>query len=357
MFKQNKDNLDIASVREVIENLRNPSDNSILKSNISQIGISEDNQLEIRLSNISERKIQLSVEALIRTNLAKSKIAFEKLKIRFENAASVTQEAAGPTRKLSNIKNIIAVASGKGGVGKSTVSLNLAATLKARGFNVGVLDADIYGPSLARMIGYSGKVSLEIREEKIQPVEKYGMKAMSFAFLIDEGEPVVWRGPMLGKAIEQFLYDVNWGELDYLVIDLPPGTGDAQLTLAQAIDIDGVLIVTTPQNIALQDASRAIAMFDKVNIPIIGIVENMSEFICPHCGEASHIFASGAGAKLAQQYESNVITQIPLTQEIMQSCENGEPFIHAHIDDVDNKVAHAYSQLAETVNTFVFSSK
>ena len=225
----------------------------------------------------ADRKLQISLEAQIRQFVTKLPDA-GKIKIKFDVDTNMKFDDGN---KIPGVKRTIAIGSGKGGVGKSTVTANLAMTLANKGFKVGLLDADIYGPSIGKLFGINGRVALKSEEDKIWPLEKYGIKIISFSFLVDENQPVVWRGPMLGKAVEQFLYDIVWGELDYLLIDLPPGTGDVQLSLAQLIDLNGAVIVTTPQGVATLDASKAGAMFNQVKIPILGVVENMSYFIPP----------------------------------------------------------------------------
>ena len=203
------------------------------------------------------------------------------------------------------VKNVIAVASGKGGVGKSTVAVNLAVALAQAGATVGLLDADITGPNIPLMIGVDGPAVGDAADGKIAPLERYGVKVISIQFFVPEGQPIVWRGPLVGGAIQQFLRDVDWGELDYLVIDLPPGTSDAQLTLAQAMPISGAVLVTTPQDVALLDVDKALAMFKRMSVPVIGIVENMSAFVCPHCGEATEIFGRGGGERFATRTGSS----------------------------------------------------
>src|SRR5438034_6078228 len=200
---------------------------------------------------------------------------------------------------LPGVKNIIAVASGKGGVGKSTVSVNLAVALARAGASVGLLDADITGPNIPMMLGVEGQPTASA-SNKIVPLERHGVKCISIQFFVPEGQPIVWRGPLIGGAIQQFLRDVDWGELDYLVIDLPPGTSDAQLTLAQAVPLGGAVLVTTPQEVALSDVTKALAMFKRLSVPILGIVENMTAFACPHCGELTEIFGRGGGERFCQ---------------------------------------------------------
>jgi ATP-binding protein involved in chromosome partitioning len=235
------------------------------------------------------------------------------------------QGGEGTARALvPGVTHIIAVASGKGGVGKSTVAANLALALKADGLRVGVLDADIYGPSMPRMLGISGRP--QSRDGKIlEPMENYGLKVMSIGFLIKEDTPMIWRGPMVIGALEQMMRDVNWGELDVLVVDMPPGTGDAQLTLAQRVPLAGVVIVSTPQDIALLDARKGLAMFRKVNVPVLGIVENMSTFICPNCGHESHIFSHGGARACAEELKVPFLGEIPLNMEIRETSDSGAP--------------------------------
>jgi ATP-binding protein involved in chromosome partitioning len=227
---------------------------------------------------------------------------------------------------LPGVKNIIAVASGKGGVGKSTVSANLAVALAMEGASVGLLDADITGPNIPLMLGVEG-APVASPEGKITPLERYGVKVISIQFFVPEGQPIVWRGPLVGGAIQQFLRDVDWGELDYLVIDLPPGTSDAQLTLAQAVPISGALLVTTPQDVALMDVSKALAMFRRMSVPVMGLVENMSAFVCPHCGEATEIFGRGGGERFAQRNELEYFGGIPLDVKVRQGGDAGIPAV------------------------------
>jgi ATP-binding protein involved in chromosome partitioning len=229
-----------------------------------------------------------------------------------------------PQPLVPGVRHIIAVASGKGGVGKSTVAANLALALRAEGHTVGMLDADIYGPSVPRMLGITGRP--QSKDGKIlQPMEKYGIKAMSIGFLIKEDTPMIWRGPMVIGALEQMMRDVNWGELDVMVVDMPPGTGDAQLTLAQRVPLAGAVIVSTPQDIALIDARKGLAMFRKVNVPVLGFVENMSTFICPNCGHESHIFSHGGAKACAEELHVPFLGEIPLDMEIRETSDGGTP--------------------------------
>ncbi|MFM8279462.1 MAG: Mrp/NBP35 family ATP-binding protein [Candidatus Limnocylindrus sp.] len=236
-------------------------------------------------------------------------------------AASTTAE-----KLLPGIRNIVAVASGKGGVGKSTVSVNLAVALAQSGARVGLLDADITGPNLPQMLGATGTPKSSAGG-KIDPIERHGVKLISIQFFVPEGQPIVWRGPLIGGAIQQFLRDVEWGELDYLVVDLPPGTSDAQLTLAQAVPIAGTVLVTTPQDVALSDVTKALAMFRRMNVPIIGIVENMSAFACPHCGDLTEIFGRGGAERLAKEEGIELLGHIPLELAVRQGGDAGIPTV------------------------------
>jgi len=243
---------------------------------------------------------------------------------------------------VPGIKNIIAVASGKGGVGKSTTAVNLALALAAEGASVGMLDADIYGPSQPMMLGIAGRPESK-DGKRIEPMEGHGLQASSIGFLIDVDTPMVWRGPMVTQALEQLLKDTNWRELDYLVVDLPPGTGDIQLTLAQKVPVTGAIIVTTPQDIALIDARKGLKMFEKVGIPILGIVENMSFHICPKCGHESHIFGSGGAEKMAKDYGTELLGQLPLDESIRSQADSGKPTV---VSDPDGPLAAIYRKIA-----------
>ena len=228
---------------------------------------------------------------------------------------------------LKDVKNVIAVASGKGGVGKSTVSVNLAVALAQAGAKVGLLDADITGPNIPMMLGVDGKPSASPDGKRIMPLERHGVKCISIQFFVPEGEPIVWRGPLVGGAIQQFLRDVEWGELDYLVIDLPPGTSDAQLTLAQAVPLGGAVLVTTPQEVSLSDVSKALAMFKRLSVPVLGVVENMTAFVCPHCGESHEIFGRGGGERFAAEHGIDFLGGIPLDVTVRQGGDVGVPAV------------------------------
>lgn len=264
-----------------------------------------------------------------------------------KNKSSETVKAEDTIAKpgLAGIKNIIAIASGKGGVGKSSVSTNLAFALKERGCRVGLMDADIYGPSQPGMLG-AELAPPEVTGGQIQPTVTHGISFISMGLFLGDGGPVVWRAPMAMKMIQQFIANVTWGELDYLLIDLPPGTGDVQLTLAQQAQLTGAVIVTTPQEVALGVARKGLKMFSQVNVPIVGIVENMSGFTCKHCGKETPIFSVGGGARMAEEFDTSFLGAIPLDPEIMKSGEDGVPVVAR---DPKSPAAQAYLKLAETV--------
>ena len=250
---------------------------------------------------------------------------------------------------IPGVKNIVAVASGKGGVGKSTTAANLALALAAEGARVGVLDADIYGPSQPMMLGLAGRP--ESKDGKtLEPLEAYGVQAMSIGFLIDMDTPMVRRGPMVTQALEQLLKDTNWRDLDYLIVDMPPGTGDIQLTLAQKVPVTGAVIVTTPQDIALLDARKGLKMFEKVGVPIVGIVENMSVHVCSKCGHAEHIFGEGGAERMCRDYKVPFLGSLPLDIRIREQADSGRPSV---VSDPDGAVADAYKAIARKVAIFV----
>ena len=261
------------------------------------------------------------------------------VEVRWEIKAHSVQKSLKP---IDNVKNIIAVASGKGGVGKSTTAVNLALALAAEGATVGLLDADIYGPSQPRMLGISGQP--ESKDGRtLEPMRSYDIQTMSIGFLIEEETPMIWRGPMVTQALEQLLNDTNWSELDYLVIDLPPGTGDTQLTLAQKVPVSGAIIVTTPQDIALLDARKGLKMFQKVEVPVLGIVENMSIHICSKCGHAEHIFGQGGGKSMSDQYGVELLGSLPPDIQIREETDNGKPTV---IAQPDSRITQMYREIA-----------
>ena len=246
---------------------------------------------------------------------------------------------------LPNVKNIIAVASGKGGVGKSTTTVNLALALAAEGAKVGILDADIYGPSQPMMMGIEGRPE-SVDGQTMEPLENYGLQVMSIGFLVDKDEAMIWRGPMATQALDQLLRQTNWKELDYLLVDMPPGTGDIQLTLSQKVPLTGAVIVTTPQDIALLDARKGIKMFEKVGVPILGIVENMAVYCCPSCGHTEHIFGAEGGKRMAAEYNMDYLGVLPLTMQIRVQADSGKPTVVA---DPDGEVAGIYKGVARQV--------
>jgi ATP-binding protein involved in chromosome partitioning len=263
-----------------------------------------------------------------------------RVEVTWQVAAQAVQ---GSLQRLPGIRNVVAVASGKGGVGKSTTAVNLALALALEGAKVGLLDADIYGPSQPRMMGLQGERPVSRDGKRIEPLEAYGVKVSSIGFLIDEEQPMVWRGPMVTQALTQLLGDTNWGELDYLVVDMPPGTGDIQLTLAQRVPVSGAVVVTTPQDIALLDARKGLRMFQKVSIPVLGVVENMSTHVCSKCGHEEPIFGTGGGVRMAEQYGVALLGALPLDIRIREETDAGRPTVVA---DPDGPVGRAYLETA-----------
>ena len=271
--------------------------------------------------------------------MADPQIAGASVSVSSRVVAHQVRESLSP---LPRVKNIIAVASGKGGVGKSTTAVNLALALAAEGARAGVLDADIYGPSIPLMLGITGRPET-LDNKHIVPMQAHGIQAMSIGFLIGEDTPMIWRGPMVTQAMQQLLNDTAWQDLDYLIIDLPPGTGDIQLTLCQRVPVSGALIVTTPQDIALLDARKALKMFEKVEVPVLGIVENMAVHVCSKCGHSEHIFGSGGGDRMAQQYGVPLLGSLPLDIRIREQADGGTPSVVA---EPDSAVAAAYREIA-----------
>jgi ATP-binding protein involved in chromosome partitioning len=246
---------------------------------------------------------------------------------------------------LPGVKNIVAVASGKGGVGKSTTAVNLALALAAEGASVGILDADIYGPSQPTMMGLSGRPESE-DGKTIEPLENYGVRVMSIGFLVEPDQAMIWRGPMATQALDQLLRQTKWGELDYLLVDMPPGTGDIALTLSQRVPLTGAVIVTTPQDIALLDAKKGLTMFEKVSVPILGIIENMSVYVCPNCGHTEHIFGADGGRRMAEQYKVDYLGALPLNLSIREQTDSGRPSVVA---EPDGEIAQIYKAVARRI--------
>ena len=267
-------------------------------------------------------------------------VSAANIEVSSEITAHSVQSSLKP---LEGIKNIIAVASGKGGVGKSTTAVNLALALKEEGAKVGILDADIYGPSIPRMLGIASAKPESADGKSLEPMQGHGLQAMSIGFMIDDETPMIWRGPMVTQALEQLLSDTNWTDLDYLVIDLPPGTGDVQLTLAQKVPVSGAVIVTTPQDIALLDARKGLKMFEKVEVPVLGIVENMSVHICSECGHAEPIFGQGGGERMSEDYDVDFLGALPLEMSIRTNGDEGTPSVAA---DPNGTVGMIYRDIA-----------
>ncbi len=268
----------------------------------------------------------------------------ETVSVTFTSRVRASGGGMPDKQPIPGVKNAIAVASGKGGVGKSTVAVNIAVALAQAGAKVGLLDADVYGPSIPLMMGTNARPLMQ--ENKIVPLEAFGVKLMSIGFLLDADRALIWRGPLVAQLINQFLNEVAWGELDYLIIDLPPGTGDVQLTLVQKIPLAGAIIVTTPQDVALADAIKGIQMFQEVKTTILGIVENMSFFVCPHCGEQSEIFGFGGGERTAERYEVPLLGRVPLDTTIRQGGDVGHPIVVSH---PDSPAGEAFRDAAQQV--------
>ncbi|MFI5256295.1 MAG: P-loop NTPase [Gemmatimonadales bacterium] len=262
-----------------------------------------------------------------------------------DQAPAAPPRPAAPTpKRYGNLGKVIAISSGKGGVGKSTVAVNLAVALAQGGARVGLMDADIYGPNIPRMMGVSGQPS--VINEKMVPLEAHGVKLISLGMMIEPDQPAIWRGPIVMKIINQFLADVAWGQLDYFIVDMPPGTGDAQLSLVQATNVDGAIIVTTPQDVSVGDALRGVKMFQRVAVPVLGIVENMSWFECPHCGKPSALFGTGGGERLARTLELPLLGQVPLYPRVMEGGDSGKPIVTS---DPTSSAARALAGIATRV--------
>ena len=301
-------------------------------------------------------EVASKVETAIRAALAPDVSPAE---VRFTDAAAASLNMVGDRPSaaraggadpglIPDVRRVVAVASGKGGVGKSTVAVNLTVALARQGLRVGLLDADIYGPSIPLMMGIAGeRPRLDASGRRLIPFERYGIRFMSLGFLVQQDEAVIWRGPMVMKALEQLLRDVVWGELDYLVLDLPPGTGDAQLTLTQRLQLSGAVIVSTPQEVAIADAVKGVAMFRKVNVPIIGLVENMSYFECPHCDERTEIFGHGGAARRAASMDVPFLVDLPLDPKLRETGDDGTPLVEK---DPESRSAVTFMKLAEKVH-------
>jgi ATP-binding protein involved in chromosome partitioning len=297
--------------------------------------------------------VQLEVKPVKLPEPPKAPGAGGKLPVMDQAPAAPARPSAPTPKHYPKLGKIIAVSSGKGGVGKSTVAVNLAVSLAKSGARVGLMDADIYGPNIPRMMGLSGQPP--VIDQKIIPLEAYGVKVISLGMMIEPDQPAIWRGPIVMKIINQFLADVAWGQLDYLFVDMPPGTGDAQLSLVQATQVDGALIVTTPQEVSVGDALRGVKMFQRVGVPVLGIIENMSWFECPHCGKPSALFGTGGGERLAKAVELPLLGQVPLYPRVMQGGDDGAPIVNADaassaakaLEKISIKVAEAMAALTK----------
>ncbi|QDE39086.1 iron-sulfur cluster carrier protein ApbC [Luteibacter pinisoli] len=329
-------------VRGVLDRVVDPYSGQPLGAAVRAVGVDGDRvSVDIQLG--------YPAEGYVAQAAADAKAALEAEPGIAQAAVSVTwrvhaHKVQGQLAPMPGVKNIIAVASGKGGVGKSTVSVNLALALAAEGARVGLLDADIYGPSQQRMLGLSGK-PVSPDGKSIEPMRAHGLQAMSIGVLIEEDTPMIWRGPMVTQALMQLLNDTRWEELDYLIIDLPPGTGDIQLTLSQKVPVSGAVIVTTPQDIALLDARKALGMFRKVEVPVLGVVENMATHLCSNCGHEEHIFGHGGGARMAEEAGIAFLGELPLDIRIRQQADEGKPTVVA-IPDSD--LAQRYRAIARS---------
>jgi ATP-binding protein involved in chromosome partitioning len=282
-------------------------------------------------------ELQAALQSYLRPLIGEARL---DLKLRSQITTHAVQRTLKP---LANVKNVVAVASGKGGVGKSTTAANLALAWTAQGAKVGLLDADIYGPSQPLMMGLIGAKPVVTEGKRLAPLRAYGVAVMSIGFMIDQEQPMIWRGPMVTQALTQLLGDTDWGDLDYLVVDMPPGTGDIQLTLAQRVPVSGAVIVTTPQDIALLDARKGLKMFEKVEVRVLGVVENMSMHVCSQCGHVEHVFGSGGGARMAAQYGVQLLGELPLDVRIRENADGGSPTVVA---EPNSERARAYLLMA-----------
>ena len=281
-----------------------------------------------------------------------------EVQIKMTASTAVARGHGSSTPLIPRVKNVVAVASGKGGVGKSTTSVNLAVALSQTGARVGLLDADIYGPNVPLMMGIKGKPEVTGSNGSIEPIVRYGIKLVSIGFFLDESKPVIWRGPMVHGAIQQFLKDFDWGDLDYLVVDLPPGTGDAPLSLSQLIPLSGVVIVTTPQDVALQDVAKGMVMFKQLEVPIIGVVENMSYFICPNCSEKHELFGRGGGERIARTFGVPFLGQIPLQMNVRLGGDEGQPVVMADPESPAAKaLAFVAGEVARQVSVLAYQAR
>jgi ATP-binding protein involved in chromosome partitioning len=335
----------VENVQTVLSSIMNPDTHSDLMAcaSIKNLSVSDNNiHVDVVLGYPAKSQFQAIKDSVVSQLKKIANVKNIEVNVSSDIVAHSVQRGV---KLLPGVKNIIAVASGKGGVGKSTTAVNLALALSAEGASVGILDADIYGPSLPMMLGISGRPESKA-ENTIEPMEGHGLQASSIGFLINEDSPMVWRGPMVTSALEQLLRQTRWRDLDYLIVDMPPGTGDIQLTLSQKVPVTGAVIVTTPQDIALLDARKGLKMFEKVGVPIIGIVENMSTYICPSCGHEEHVFGSGGGQKMCSDYGVDFLGSLPLNISIREQSDAGRPTVVA---EPDGPISMVYQQIARQI--------
>jgi len=335
-------------IKEALEELKQldlvKTNNSIQIKNITDIQYKE-NILSFTFKvPFAAKSLWPSFEQLLSNKLLETD-SIDQVKINFETHINA-QMANNSNQSIKGVKNIIAIASGKGGVGKSTICVNLALALQQEGAVVAILDADIYGPSIPTMLGVNNKPDT-LDGKSMEPIKAHGLQLMSIGFLIDPNEPMIWRGPMVTQTLTQLLQETRWQDIDYLLIDLPPGTGDVQLTLSQKIPVTGAIIVTTPQEVALIDARKGLKMFEKVNIPILGIVENMAAYICSKCGHEESIFGEEGGKTLAKEANTELLAQLPLIPKLRQSMDAGNPIV---VSDPMSDIANNYKQIAQKVS-------
>ena len=337
--------LTVESIRDALSRVIDPNTGKDLVSSKSAKNIQVDGakvSVDVELGYPANSQTELIRKLVTDALGALQGVASVNVNVSVKIVAHAVQRGV---KLMTNVRNIIAVASGKGGVGKSTTAVNLALALAAEGAKVGLLDADIYGPSQPMMMGVSGKPE-SLDGKTMEPLENYGVQVASIGFMIDPDQPMVWRGPIVTQALQQLLEQTNWRDLDYLIVDMPPGTGDVQLTLSQKVPVTGAVIVTTPQDIALLDARKGLNMFEKVGIPILGIVENMSMHICSNCGHAEPIFGQGGGEKMCSDFGVDFLGALPLTMSIREQADSGRPTVVA---DPDGQVAQIYKQIARKV--------
>jgi ATP-binding protein involved in chromosome partitioning len=350
-------------IKELLKGVKYPGfSRDIVSFGLVKTILLEPGRCEVRLSILSDnqdvvRQIVADVEGALagRTGASRIDVIVERPNTDRATQARETAKAMGRgPGEVPGIARIVAVASGKGGVGKSTVAANLAVALARQGLAVGLLDADIYGPSVPVMFGVRREeAGLSDAEGRFLPVERFGVKLVSMGFFVAEGAPLIWRGPMLSKALNQFLKDVAWGDLDVLVIDLPPGTGDVQMTVTQSVALSGGVIVTTPQDVALADVERGVKMFQQAEVPVLGVIENMSFHVCPGCGDRAHIFGDGGAARVANRFGIRVLGGVPLVRAVRESGDAGAPIV---VSEPDGEAARAFVGLATAVSEAIGAS-